>query len=93
MKPTSKTGLEHMDTTLNDLLELVQEMRETLLSVQTSLGQLESWSVKPLVQETQLTLVGGLKKRRLRRYTTPNREVSTEAQSSQQSLSKQEESQ
>ena len=93
MKLTPETGSEHTDMMLSDLLEQVLEMKETLLSVQTSLARLESWSVKPLVQETLLTSADGLKRRKLRRYTTPNREGLTEVQSSQQSLSKQEESQ
>ena len=93
MKLTPETGSEHTDMMLKDLLEQVLEMKETLLSVQTSLAQLESWSVKPLVQETLSTSVDGLKRRKLRRYTTPSREELTEVQSSQQSLSKQEESQ
>lgn len=77
MKQTPKTGLEDMDTTLNDLLEQVQKMRATLSSVQTSLVALALSNVKHQEQATKLTLVAGLKKRNSKQSITRKQEDST----------------
>jgi hypothetical protein len=94
MKPTSEIGFEQMDTTLNDLLEQVQKMRETLLSVRTSyLEQLESLSAKHLGLATQLTLVAGQEKPNLKRNIMLSPEALKVRESLLQYSSRQEESQ
>ena len=93
MKPTSATGLEQMDTIVNDLLEQVHEMRATLLSAKTSLEALASSNARHQVQAMPLTLVVGQKKHRLKQRIMQKQGGLTVSRSSQQYLSRLEESQ
>lgn len=79
MKPTYETGLEQMDTIVNDLLEQVQEMREMLSSVQISLVQLALLNAKRQAQETRLTSVDGPKKPNSNQNITRRQEDLTRA--------------
>jgi hypothetical protein len=90
MKPNSKTILEDLDTTLNALQEEVAKMRETLLSVRTSLALSESLKPKPQAQVTRLTSVDGLKKHKSKQQIMPKRGTLNSLLSYQRLLSKRE---
>lgn len=81
MNQNPKIGLEQMDTIVNDLLEQVQKMRETLSSVQISLVQLALSNAKRQAQETRLTLVDGPKKPNSKQSITRKQEDLIKAKS------------
>ena len=81
MNQNLKIGFEQMDTTVNDLLEQVQKMRETLSFVRTSLVRLELSNARLQGQVTKLTLVDGPKKPNSKQGITQKQEDLIKAKS------------
>lgn len=85
MKQTYEIILDEMATTLRDLQEQANSMKETLLSVKISLEVLESSRPKHQDNQEESTLVAGQEKHKLKQDITQKHADWTKEWSSQQS--------
>ena len=88
MKQSYEIILDEMATTLRDLQEQANSMKETLLSVKISLEVLESSRPKRQENQEESTSVDGLKNPKLKQPTTPRHVDLTKEQYYPQSQSK-----